>query len=97
MGVETAPAEGMIAPSAKTNPLRWVTAGSPTNYNMLLFRTLNRYESSAFLQTLDTSAQFTGFTLAMRKRLDQHVLHSLCRACIGLQDPPPLQNLNTLL
>lgn len=31
-----------VTASSKASPLRWMTQGNPTNYNMLLFRTMNR-------------------------------------------------------
>jgi hypothetical protein len=31
-----------VGASHPLSPLRWMTGGDPTNYNMLLFRTLNR-------------------------------------------------------
>lgn len=31
-----------VQASSKASPLRWMTSGTPTNWNMLLFRTLNR-------------------------------------------------------
>jgi hypothetical protein len=42
MVLDTAPAASLVTESSNTSPLRWVIAGSPTNYNMLLFRTLNK-------------------------------------------------------
>jgi hypothetical protein len=42
-GSKTAtPAGSAIQASAKTSPLRLLTSGTPTNWNMLVFRTLNR-------------------------------------------------------
>jgi hypothetical protein len=32
-----------VTASSKASPLRWMTQGNPTNYNMLLFRTMNRH------------------------------------------------------
>jgi hypothetical protein len=31
-----------VTASSKASPLRWLTQGNPTSYNMLLFRTINR-------------------------------------------------------
>lgn len=52
-GSKTAtPAVSAIQASAKTSPLRLLTSGTPTNWNMLVFRTLNRCVHVSFLNNL---------------------------------------------
>jgi hypothetical protein len=41
-----------VTASSKASPLRWLTKGNPTNYNMLLFRTMNRQVTAQLSSSL---------------------------------------------